>query len=302
MTKPRTTLKRASRGKLVLVVLPVALALGGVAHALTTQHSARFADPTAAATAKSPHRFAIGVSPSTQHVAPGATTSFAIRINRGRDAGRPRGWVRLSLGGQRPRGVGATFNNGTGASFSPGARSRSSRAKLTILTSADTPEGDYQLQLRARAGRGHRATTTLNLVIESPPPAGSSQIDRSFAIGGELTEPLEPGRAAPLDLVLTNSDASPLSVLSLGVRIAAITAPQANADFPCTIDDFSVEQFSGTYPLTVAASSTQSLSDLGIPEAELPRVAMLNRPVNQNGCRGASLRFDFGGTGTGGTP
>jgi hypothetical protein len=300
MTKPRTTLRRAPRGKLVLLILP-ALALGGVAHALTT-HSARSSDPTAAAATKSSHRFAIGVSPSTQHVAPGATASFAIRIRGGLTAGRPRGWVRLSLGGQRPRGVGTTFNNGTGASYSPGARVRSSRATLTILTSADTPEGDYQLQLRARAGRGLRATTTLNLVIESPPPAGSSQIDRSFAIGGELTEPLEPGHAAALDLVLTNSDPSPLSVLSLGVRIAAITAPRANADFPCTTDDFSVEQFSGAYPLMVPASSTQSLTDLGVPGAELPQVVMLNRPVNQNGCRGASLRFDFGGTGTGGTP
>jgi hypothetical protein len=302
MTKTRTTLKRTLRGKLTLLLLPVVLGLGGVAHALTTQHSGRSVDATAAAAAKSSHRFAIGVSPSTRHVAPGATTSFAIRIHRGRGAGRPHGLVRLSLGGQRPRGVGATFNNGTGASYSPGAHSRSSRATLTILTSADTPEGDYQLQLRAGAGRGLRATTTLNLVIESPPPAGSSQIDRSFAIGGELTEPLEPGHAAALDLVVTNSDTSPLSVLSLGVRIAAVTAPRASAEFPCTTDDFSVEQFSGTYPLMVPASSTQSLSELGISEAELPRVAMLNRPVNQNGCRGAALRFDFGGAGTGGTP
>lgn len=303
MTKPRTTLKQASRGKLVLLVLPAALALGGVAHALTTtQHSARSADPTADAATKSSHRFTIGASPTTQHVAPGATTSFAIRIRRGPAAGRPRGWIRLSLGGQRPRGVGATFNHGTGASYSPGARVRSSRATLTILTSADTPEGDYQLQLRARAGRGLRTTATLNLVIESASHPSPPPIDRSFAIGGELTEALEPGHAAPLNLVLTNSDASPLSVLSLGVRIGAITAPRANAGFPCTQDDFSVEQFSGTYPLMVPAASTHSLSDLGIPEAELPRVAMLNRPVNQNGCRGASLRFEFGGTGTGGTP
>ena len=57
-------------------------------------------------------------------------------------------------------------------------------------------------------------------------------------------------------------------------------SPQATPALPCTISDFSVQQYSGLLPLVVAAQSTVSLSELGVPQAEWPEVTMIDRPTS----------------------
>jgi hypothetical protein len=52
-------------------------------------------------------------------------------------------------------------------------------------------------------------------------------------------------------------------------------------------------QIKSTVDITLPPSSLIGFQDLNIPQAAWPRVAMRNRAVNQDGCRGAKLRLDY---------
>ena len=162
--------------------------------------------------------------------------------------------------------------------------------------------GQHDQGARGYAGRSRAppaddqgtAIAALNLVLSSPQPT-------NFTISGDLTRPLEPGLAAPLDLALTNPGPAEIAISSLQVSLASVSAPHADVTHPCTVDDFRVDEFSGSYGFTLGSSSTSSLSELGFPAAQWPQVAMPDRPVNQNGCKGASLTLGYTGTSTEGT-
>jgi hypothetical protein len=49
--------------------------------------------------------------------------------------------------------------------------------------------------------------------------------------------------------------------------------------------------------LLLPAGTTRTLSDLGVPAAELPAVRMLNTSENQDGCKNATLRYTYSATG-----
>ena len=85
----------------------------------------------------------------------------------------------------------------------------------------------------------------------------------------------------------------------MSVSIAAVSAPNATADLPCSADDFAVTQYSGAYPLTLAASETTTLSSRGIPASQWPALTLVNRAVNQDGCKGASVSLSYGGSAAG---
>jgi len=53
--------------------------------------------------------------------------------------------------------------------------------------------------------------------------------------------------------------------------------------------------FSGAYGFTLPARTTTRLSALGIPARQWPHIAMLDRPVNQDGCKRATLSLSFTG-------
>jgi hypothetical protein len=242
--------------------------------------------------------FAIRAVPSTATVAPGETTTYEVRIRRGSptshtaDGSKRYVRVRLRVAAKSlPIAATATF-------VSRATRGR--RSLLSVATAPDTPPGIYRLVLKARrksgtAGRRdpRRARTATELVV------GERQ-SRSFAISGTLPRLLAPGIAVPLDLVLTNPHSDDLTISEITTELRAVDAPQGDAIHPCTADDFALTQFSGPYGFEVASDSTASLSDLGIPESSWPQVGMVDRAVNQDGCKNASLRLGFTGTGTGG--
>jgi len=121
-----------------------------------------------------------------------------------------------------------------------------------------------------------------------------------FAITGNFPGPLEPGAPRAIDLQITNPNASPLVVTQLTASVRAVSAPQATASLPCTLSDFSVREFSGHLPLTVPASSTRSLAELGIPAAQWPQISLIDLSTNQNGCEAASLTLAYAGLATAG--
>jgi hypothetical protein len=183
---------------------------------------------------------------------------------------------------------------GVTAAFAPRA-TRSSGSTLTLRVKPSARLGTYRVRLQARGHLGppghrpmRRARTTVRLVI-------ASAQTRAFTIAGQLTELLAPGRAVPLDLALINSKARPLRITGLAVSIVGIRAPAADTSHPCSTADFAVVQFTGSYRLHLGARSTRRLSAFGVAPGRWPRVAMVNRPFNQDGCKRASVALRFTG-------
>jgi hypothetical protein len=298
--------RRFSRRSTCLLVLLFASSLGtafAVAAVVSARHSV---DPAA-------QPLSISAEPPSRTVAPGVSAQFAVRVaRRESDINEPglRGRTGLSVANSE-----SALPAGADVSFTPQRGLASQRAlrqttTLTVTTAANTPPGTYRLWVQAR--RPHRSgSTAINLVVShrvgsGAGPKGTPQPQPpppdAFAISGALPESLTPGTAASLDLTLANRESTDLSISSLSVRVASVSGPQSDPAHPCSANDFSVEQFSGPPNFTLAASSTASLSELGFAPTEWPRIAMLNLPVNQDGCKLASLSLSFSGSATEATP
>lgn len=287
--------QRGSRTKIALSVLTVVLPLSGVAYAIGSRQAARSINPMAETASHRARAFALTVLVPTQVIAPGETATFDLGLHSPARMRRMRRRVRLTLADQLPAGA--------GASFSAKSTTRSRRARLTIETSASTPGGGYRLRLIARAGARRSGTAAVNLVITSSATNPVlPQFEGSFSIRGDLGGLLKPDLALPLDLGLTNANSTPLSISNLDVSIAGVSAPQADVTHLCSAADFSIDQFSGAYGLIVPAQTTRTLSELGFAEGQMPQVGMLNRSVNQDGCKGSTVTLAFTGEAEGVAP
>ena len=102
--------------------------------------------------------------------------------------------------------------------------------------------------------------------------------------------------AQALNLAITNPNHLRLSVRSLTVSVQGVSAPNATRSLPCACADFLVIQFSGRYLLIVPAANARTLVALGVPSREWPQVAILDRPLDQDGCQGASVTLFYAGT------
>lgn len=222
------------------------------------------------------------MTPASRRIAPRSRARYTVGIRRR----RWRGTVRLWIGQGLPAGAYARFVPAT---------TRRSGSMLIVITSAHTPPGTYRLRLRA-AGRSRSAMRIVTMRITGHGSVGPVS-SAPFAIAGDAGV-LEPGVSQPLDLSLTNPNKAPLAVYNLAVSIASVNAPNASPALPCTLADFSVQQFTGAYPLVVPGSSTRTLSALGVPSAHWPQIAIVDSPSDQDGCLGAYLRLSYGGSAT----
>lgn len=119
-----------------------------------------------------------------------------------------------------------------------------------------------------------------------------------FTIDGDAAEPLSPGAMAPLDLAMTNPHDFPMSVRDLSVSVLEVAAPNADRAHPCGVRDFAVEQVPDSVVLTIAAGETSTFSSLGLPPSSWPRLGLINRSVDQDGCKGAFLTLRYASSGT----
>jgi len=111
-------------------------------------------------------------------------------------------------------------------------------------------------------------------------------------ITGTVAGPLSPGVSVPIEIGLRHPYSHALRLRRVKVSILGIVAPYADAAHPCTPADFSVRQMRRGV-LRVPAQRYVDLRDLGLPTWLWPRMTMKNRPVNQDGCKGASLRLRY---------
>lgn len=139
-----------------------------------------------------------------------------------------------------------------------------------------------------QAGSG----TAPNSVEVMPDPSVSA-----LSLSGNAISILSPGSSSPIHVSFTNQNDHPVIIDRLSVTVQVRNAPKATTALPCTVDDFSVGQFSGSLPLVIPARSMTSLAELGIPESQWPAVGMRQGATNQNGCQLASLSLGFTASG-----
>ena len=233
--------------------------------------------------ARTERRIKLRADPLTSRVAAGAVARYRIRIRRTHFAGGVALWV---AGGLPPEAH---------ARLVP-ATTRRSSSTLIVMTSARTPAGRHRLRLRAASGAGASTIVVTSIIA---PGRGTGMVGPvhgpRFTIRGYAGD-LQPGVLRALHLSIANPNRLRLSVTSVIATLQGVSAPWATGALPCTLADFSVRQFSGSYPLMVAPSSTRTLSELRIPTARWPQVAIIDRPFDQDGCQGASVSFVYSAT------
>jgi hypothetical protein len=218
--------------------------------------------------------FALGASPWTRTVLQGDQTSYGVSIARNGGFSGP---VSLSATGLP---AGAT------ASWTPSHTVSGSSATLSIGTASSTPTGSYDFLIKgtgAVQGKTVSRLAAATLVVQKTV---------SFGIAGDLSTPLAPGSAAPLDLALTNPYGFALKITDLGVALAGTSSSGCSG-----AQNFTVTQIpAARYPITLPAAQTRTLGQLGVADADKPRVEMLNQPYNQDACKGVSIDFDYSGS------
>ncbi|WP_246036175.1 hypothetical protein [Sinomonas susongensis] len=221
-------------------------------------------------------------SPSTVSIAPGSSGVYSLTLSRTNLDGP----ISLSVVGL-PTGVTATFSPNP-------ATGNTSTLQVTASPSA-------------AAG-----TNTLSIVGSGQDASGKTQYGyanvqlqvlsngKAFTISGSAASPLAPGVSQPLGLSFSNPNNQGISITNLSVTVMGITRSAAAiaGNLPCTTADFAVVQYSGPYPVSIP-SGNSSLSSLAVPGSQWPKLTMLDRPANQDGCKGATIALSYSGSGQG---
>jgi hypothetical protein len=124
---------------------------------------------------------------------------------------------------------------------------------------------------------------------------GPQQLHRGVKvkITGAAQGQLRPGTSAPIALTFQNPNKRKVQMKRVRVKIVGITAPHADAAHPCSTADFAITQMARGTLLRLPARRTTDLAALRVPVTAWPSIAMLNLPVNQDGCKDAELRLKF---------
>lgn len=224
---------------------------------------------------------AVGVTPSSITVGPGSTATYSVSVSRLNGYDGP---VALTHSGTYPAGVVATIT----PSSIPSGTASPVAATLRITTTDATPSSTTLVTVTATGNAGLRSTVEATLVVDD------KLSSKPFTIAGNVLGSLGPGiPARPLDLTITNPNNQDIKVTNLGVTVTGTSRSG------CTAGDFTVRQYSGSYPLTVPRnSSAVSLTSLGVPTSALPTVAMLNKASNQDACKGVTVTLAYTGSAT----
>jgi uncharacterized membrane protein len=219
--------------------------------------------------------FTLSTAPASQTISQGDDTSYSVAIARSGGFG---GAINLSVAG---------LPKGATASFTPGGSVSGSSATLQVQTAGNSQTDTYTLTITGTGTIGSSSvsrTAAVTLVVQK---------SKGFQITGNLGAQLFPGVKRPLNLSLTNPESFDIKVSSISVAVEEATGRAGCSG----TQNFKVTQIpAGRYPITVSGGQTRSLSQLGIADADKPQVEMLNRPWNQDVCKGASITLDYSGS------
>ncbi|MFW0771799.1 hypothetical protein ACLRGI_01350 [Paenarthrobacter nitroguajacolicus] len=223
----------------------------------------------------------VTLSPSSRTVDQGQSASYSVSAS---SIGGFTGQVTFAVVGL-PTGAAAQWQPSS-VLLSSGS---TAQATLTVTTSPATPAGRSDFTLKATSGTTQASVQAQLHVLE---------VKRNFAVSGSVDGMLAPGVSRALDLQISNPGNKSIAVTNLSVAISQVvrTPTAVAANLPCTTADYKLIQYSGQYPLTVVPG-TRSLSALGDSEALWPRIQMLDTAQLQDGCKGATLKLTYSGTG-----
>lgn len=222
--------------------------------------------------AATPSSFTLTVTNDNVNTTQGEIGVFAISISRRNLTAS----ISFSVTGTPP---GAT------ATFTPASTTGNSTT-LQVATSPTTPLGSYTVTVKGTAG-------SITSTVPAHFSVSAAKQGKNFTIGGDVTQPLAPGVTAPINLSLSNPNNQTLQVSSLAVTVRATSRSS------CGVDNFSVRQFTGTYPIAVPANSTRTLAQLGVQTSKMPALTFIDKPVNQDACKNVTLTLGYAGTGSG---
>jgi hypothetical protein len=235
-------------------------------------------------TAPAPPALSVAIAPAGLSLAPGSTASYAVAVSR---LDGYTGAVGLAASATLPTGVSMALSPTTvpAGSMSPVP------VTLTVTTSPASPASATALTVTATGtsfGNAVVASASTSLVVDP------NQSSKQFSISGNAISVVGPGTApSPIDLAITNPNNQPLPIGNLGVSVAGTSRPG------CAATDFTVRQYAGSYPLTVAARAEgMRLTSLGVPAGALPTLALLDGAKNQDACKGVTVRLAYTGSAT----
>ncbi|HET6876318.1 MAG TPA: hypothetical protein VFH38_02180 [Jatrophihabitans sp.] len=223
----------------------------------------------------------MSATPDSVSMSPGDTAVYTVQL------------VRTNLTGPVTLGVTGGLPNDSSVTSTPTSITGNS-ATLQISTKSSTNEATYPLTLVASGTDVNNvkqyAYANVQLVVTTQ--------GKAFAITGNLPGNLAPGVSIPLNLKVSNPNHSDLAVSNLTVTVQSV-AKAAGASGTCSVTDYTVDQYSGPYPLVVPSLGSADLGQLNVGPAYWPHVRMLDKAVNQDGCKGATLTLAYNGFGQG---
>lgn len=248
------------------------------------------AKPFAANRKRAAPKLSIKATPASGSVAAGASATFTLKIKPG--TGHPK----LKATGL-PSGATASFK----VKASKKAKLPAS-ATMTVKTGASTPAGTYSVAVTGKSGAASgRGTVHLTVTADTPPPPPVEQppSPKVFGVSAASTTPIAPGSPQDLDLLVQNLTTVEITIQGLTMKVGSVDAPQAAPGNPCTAADFTATQLGQGAGFSIPPGGSRKLSEVGIAPASRPAVALADRAVNQDGCRGATVTMEVEGTATG---
>ena len=213
--------------------------------------------------------FNLTVTPTARTISQDDSASFDVSITRLNGFSSP---VALTVTGL-PRKTTGTFSPAT-------IPSAASTSTLTLVAEHNADVGSFPLTITASGGSVTR-TAAVTLTI------AKKQV---FLIAGNASTLLYPGASSVFDLTLTNPNSFPIRVGPLLVSIEERTSIPACSG----TSNFVTAGLVGT--VDVPANATATLTQLGVANANLPRVTFVLNPANQDVCKNAQLAFQYSGT------
>jgi hypothetical protein len=178
-----------------------------------------------------------------------------------------------------------------GVSFRCGLDNRPFAGCASPTTYADLDPGTHTFGVQAVDAAGNLSgTRSWSWTVQ--------QRVRDVRLDGSVSQLLYPGATAVLDVRITNPHHFDIDVAQLTVTVRQRTtrAGQPNPGCDGTVNLTVARQYSGPSPLRVPRDRSVTLSALGVPQSQWPRLRMPDLPVNQDACKSTTFTFDYAAT------
>lgn len=223
----------------------------------------------------------VALSPSSRTLDQGQSTTYTVSAT---STGGFTGTVTFATSGL-PAGAAAAWQPSSVVLTS----GTTAQVTMTVQTAPTTLAGKTDFTVKGTSG---------SVQASAPAQLHVLEVKRTFDVSGSVDGLLAPGITRPVNLQVSNSHNKSIAVTNLTVAVSEVvrTSAAVASNLPCTTADYKITQYSGAYPLTVSPGA-RTLSELGVPESKRPQIAMLDTSKLQDGCKGATLKLTYSGTG-----